>query len=106
MRDNPEGSKLNPADDVRIRCKNSPSVLSCRGKRTREGCNRGSAVGIVHAKKILLRRQFCVQIFVNKVICTDMLHLKYRKYGLSFSDSGADSKKWPIFTDTASLVPY
>jgi len=33
MRDNPEGSELDPAECVRRRCKkNSPSVLSCIGK--------------------------------------------------------------------------
>jgi len=31
MQDNSEGSELDPADDVRRRCKkNSPSVLSCK----------------------------------------------------------------------------
>jgi len=30
MRDNSKGGKLDPADDVRRRCKkNSPSVISC-----------------------------------------------------------------------------
>jgi len=34
MRENPVGGELDPADDVRRRCKkNSPSVLSCIGKR-------------------------------------------------------------------------
>jgi len=48
MRDNPGGE--DPADDVHRRCKkNSPSVLSCTGKRTREGCDRGSEVGTVHS---------------------------------------------------------
>jgi len=47
VRDNP-GGKIDPAD-VRRRCKkNSPSVLSCIGKRTREGCDRGSKVGTVN----------------------------------------------------------
>jgi len=37
MRDNP-GGQLDPADDVRRRCKkNSHSVLSGTGKRTRKG---------------------------------------------------------------------
>jgi len=50
MRDNPEGSELDPADDVRRRYKkNSPSVLSCIGKRTRKGCDRGSEVWTVHS---------------------------------------------------------
>jgi len=40
MRDNPKGSELDHAESVRKRCKkNSPSVLSCIGKRTREGCD-------------------------------------------------------------------
>jgi len=48
MQDNPEGGELDPADDVRRRCmKNSPSVLSCIGKRTKEDCDCGSAVGTV-----------------------------------------------------------
>jgi len=29
------GGELDPAIDVRLRCKNSPSVLSCIGKRTK-----------------------------------------------------------------------
>jgi len=49
MRDNP-GSELDPAEGVRRRCKkNSLSVLSCIGKRRREGCDRGSEVGTVHS---------------------------------------------------------
>jgi len=48
MRDNPEEGELDPAEGVRRRCKkNSPSVLSCIGKRTREGFNRGSEFGSV-----------------------------------------------------------
>jgi len=39
-----------PAESVRRRCmKNSPTVLSCIGKRTREGCDHGSEVGTVHS---------------------------------------------------------
>jgi len=50
MRDNPEEGELDPTEDVRRRCKkNSPSVLSCIGKRTREGCDHGSEVGTVHS---------------------------------------------------------
>jgi len=45
MRDNLEGGKLDSAVEVCKRCKNSPSVLSCISKRTKEGCNRGSEVG-------------------------------------------------------------
>jgi len=50
IRDNPEGGELDPADDV-CRCckKNSPYVLSCIGKRTKEGCDRISEVGTVHS---------------------------------------------------------
>jgi len=50
MRDNPGGDELNPAEGVRKRCKkNSHIVLSCIGKRTREGYDRGSKVGTVHS---------------------------------------------------------
>jgi len=50
MRDPPEEGELDPAVDVRRRCmKNSPSVLSCIDKRTKESCNRGSEVGTVHS---------------------------------------------------------
>jgi len=46
---NPEGGELDSAECVRRRCKkNSPSALSCIDKRTREGCDRGSAVGTAH----------------------------------------------------------
>jgi len=49
MRGKPEGGELDPAEGIRRRCKkNSPSVLFCIGKRTREGCDRGSEVGTVH----------------------------------------------------------
>jgi len=48
--DNPEGGELDPAEGVRRCCnKNSSSVLSCIGKRTKEGCNRGSEVETVHS---------------------------------------------------------
>jgi len=50
MRDNPEGGELDPTEGVRRRCKkNSSSVLSCIGKRTREGYGRGSEVGTVYS---------------------------------------------------------
>jgi len=50
MRDNPEGGESDHAEGVRRRCmKNSSSVLSCMGKRTTEGCNRGSEIGTVHS---------------------------------------------------------
>jgi len=41
---------LDPAECVRRRCKkNSLSALSCIDKRKREGCDRGSKVGIVYS---------------------------------------------------------
>jgi len=40
MRDNP-GDESDPVEGVRRRCKKNSSVLSCIGKRTREGCDRG-----------------------------------------------------------------
>jgi len=49
MRDNPEGGDLDPADDVRR--KNFSSVLSCIDKNIKEGCDRGSEVGIVHSER-------------------------------------------------------
>jgi len=50
MRDCPGGGESDPADGVRRRCmKNSPSVLSCIGKRIREGCDRGNEVGTLHS---------------------------------------------------------
>jgi len=49
MLDNPEAEELGSADDVRRCCKkNFLYVLSCVGKRTKEGCDRGSEVGTVH----------------------------------------------------------
>jgi len=51
MCDNPGGGESNPAEGVRGRCKmKSPSVLSCIGKTTREGCDRGREVGTVHSR--------------------------------------------------------
>jgi len=46
----PGGSESDPAEGVRRRCKkNSPSVLSYVGKRTRECCDRGSEyINICH----------------------------------------------------------
>jgi len=49
MWDNPGRDESDPANGVRRRCKNSPSVLSCIDKRTKEGCDRGSDVGTVHS---------------------------------------------------------
>jgi len=52
MRENPEGGESDPAEGVRRRCKkNYPFVLSCVGKRTREGCNRGSEVGAFYSRR-------------------------------------------------------
>jgi len=49
MWDNPGGGESDPAEGVRRRCmKNSLSVLSCIGKRTKDGCDRGSEVETVH----------------------------------------------------------
>jgi len=53
MRDNPKGGDLDPAIDVRKRCKNSPSVLSYIGKR-KEGRDCGSEVGTVPLRKNLM----------------------------------------------------
>jgi len=46
MQDNLEGGELDLAVAVRRRCKNSSS-LSCIGKRTKEGYDRGRKVRIV-----------------------------------------------------------
>jgi len=52
MRDNPEGGELYSAEGVRRRCKKKfPSVVSCIGKRTKEGCDRGSEVETVHSRQ-------------------------------------------------------
>jgi len=79
MRDNPEGGKLDPAEDVRRCCKkNPPSILSCLDKRTRKGCDRGSEVGTVHSgrdgegpvslrkPKESSRRRSCEKDFVSR----------------------------------------
>jgi len=50
MRDSPEGGESDPAEGVRSRYMKNSSVLSCIGKRTREGCDRGSEVGTVHSE--------------------------------------------------------
>jgi len=53
MGNNPGGGELDPAEGTRRRCKkNFPSVFSCigTGKRTREGCDRGSEVGTVYGE--------------------------------------------------------
>jgi len=51
MPDNPKGGELDPADDVRMRCKKNSSVLSCIGKSTNKGCDRGSEIGQFAADK-------------------------------------------------------
>jgi len=51
MRGNPGGGELSSAIDVRRSCKkNFPSVLSCVGKRTKEGCERGGEVRTVYSR--------------------------------------------------------
>jgi len=50
MWDNP-GGEFDPADDVSRRCKYSPSILSCIGRRQKEGCDRGNEVGTVHGEQ-------------------------------------------------------
>jgi len=46
-----QGGESDPAEGVRTRCmKNSPSVLSCIGKRTKEGCDCGGKVEKVHSR--------------------------------------------------------
>jgi len=50
MQDNPGGGELDPAEGIRMRCKkNSPSVLSCIGRRTKKGCDRGNEIGTVRS---------------------------------------------------------
>jgi len=49
MLDSQGRSESDPAEGVHRRgMKNSPSVLFCIGKRTKEGCDRGSEVETVH----------------------------------------------------------
>jgi len=51
MWDNPKGGKLDLAEGILCHCKkNSPSILSCIGKKTREGCDRDSEVGTVYSR--------------------------------------------------------
>jgi len=50
MRHNPKGGELDSADDVLRRSKkNSSSVLSRIGKKTKDGYNRCSEVGTLHS---------------------------------------------------------
>jgi len=49
MRDNP-GGKLDPAEGSAGAVRRILPVLSCRGKRTRECCDRGSEVGTVNSE--------------------------------------------------------
>jgi len=63
MRDSQGGGESDPAECVRRRCKkNSPYVLTCISKRTREGCDRGSEVGTVKESG---RRGNCEKDFVS-----------------------------------------
>jgi len=49
MRENPGGGESDSVEGVRRRCKKySTSVLSCIGRRTRKGCDRGSEIEAVH----------------------------------------------------------
>jgi len=43
--DNPVVLELDTAVDDHRRCEKNSFVLSCTGKRTKEGCDRGSGVG-------------------------------------------------------------
>jgi len=49
MRDSQGESESDPAEGI-CRCciKNSPSFLSCIGKRTKGGCDHGSEVETIH----------------------------------------------------------
>jgi len=49
MQDNPEGGELDPAEGVCRCCKKISSILSCIGKKTREGCDHASKVWTVHS---------------------------------------------------------
>jgi len=50
IQDSQGGGKSDSAEGVHRSCiKNSPSVLFCTGKRTKEGCDRGSKVKTVHS---------------------------------------------------------
>jgi len=50
MRDSQRGGESDPAEGVRRGCmKNFPSILFCISKKTKEGCDRGSEVEIVHS---------------------------------------------------------
>jgi len=51
MQDNPGGGESDPAEGVRRRCMKNSLVLSCIGKRKREGCDRGSEDGTVHNRR-------------------------------------------------------
>jgi len=49
MRDSQGGGELDSTEGVHRHCiNNSPSFLSCIGKKTKEGCDRGSEVKTVH----------------------------------------------------------
>jgi len=44
MQDSQGGGESDPAEGVRVRCMKNSTFLSCIGKRTKEGCDRGSEV--------------------------------------------------------------
>jgi len=81
MRDNPEG-ELDPAKGFRRCCKKNSPILSCIGKRIREGCDRSNEVLTIHGGRdgegpILLRKPketgrkgSCEKDFVKSSGCT------------------------------------
>jgi len=88
MQDNVERDELDPADDARRRCKKNSPVLSCIGKRTKQGCDCGSEVGTVHSgqgpvtlgeSKKSGKRESCEKDFVSR---------RYREYVLPCNDRG------------------
>jgi len=75
---------------VRRRCKkNSPSVLSCMGKRTREGCDRGSEVGTVRDIALTSRH-------LNVVVRSPPLLRKVGWNGKTTSPRGPTIRSPPI----------
>jgi len=49
MQDSQGRGETYPAEVVRRRCMKNSFVLSCIGKRRKEGCDRGSEVETVHS---------------------------------------------------------
>jgi len=68
MQDNPEEGELDPAEGVSRRCKKNSSVLSCIGKRTKEGCDRGSEGETVHSGLSKSRLPSMNSCFCNTLI--------------------------------------